>query len=564
MNNFNQKRINLLLGCFAIIASLLCWRLFEKQVVEHSDYVAKAESQYTTKKLLPAERGKIYSSDKMLLAANSRLYDLVVVPRQIPTAEKLEIAKKLAEFAGKTELEVYNLINNDKYYIVPLKKRMTEEEGQKITELKLKGVSAVAESLRSYPQGQLASQILGFVDNSGTGRYGLEGFYNDELKGVGGQIFGSSDTKGRLFNINSKSEAKNGSDFYLTIDSNIQYQAEQILASSVEKYMSDSGTMIVCEAATGKILAMANYPTFDPNEYNKVTDQSLFNDPAINNAYEPGSIFKPLIVAAAIDKGLVQPDTKHTFGSSVKVDSFTIRTSTGQAYGEETMTQVLENSDNVAMVWLSDLLQRDGMYKYIKDFGFGRKTGIELAGESTGSVSLPNKWSNAQLATISFGQGITTTPLQILMATNAIANQGKLMQPYIVEKVVNTNGEEKKTQAKEVMQVMREDTAKKVGEMMVSVVVNGHGKKAAVTGYRVAGKTGTAQVPSPGGGYYADRHIGSFAGFAPVDNPRFSMIVRLNNPKNVDWAESSAAPTFGEMAKWMLDYLAVVPTEPIN
>lgn len=561
MNDFNQRRINILLLLFATISVLLGWRLFQKQVLEHDIYVAKAESQYTTKKELPAERGKIYSSDKMLLAANSRLYDLSVVPRYVASKDRLAVAEKIAPYTDKTSTEIFALINNDKYYIPPLKKRMTEEEGQIIIDLKIKGVLVTPVSLRSYPQGQLAAQVLGFVDNSANGRYGLESFYNNELQGIGGEIFGSRDTKGRLFDINSQVEARNGSDFILTIDQNIQFEAEKILADSVSKYGADSGTIIINEPKTGRILAMANVPTFDPNEYFKVSssEQGIFNNAAINNAYEPGSVFKPLIVAAAIDQGKIQPDTKSTFGACVKVDSYQICTSTNQAYGEETMTQVLENSDNVAMVWISDLLGKDSMYNYIKDFGFGRKTGIELDTEGVGSVAEAKKWSNSQRATISFGQGITATPLQVLAATSAIANKGKLMQPYIVDKVVGFDEKEQVRNPKEVTQVIREDTATKVAQMMVSVVENGHGKKAAVEGYKVAGKTGTAQVPKPGGGYYEDRHIGSFVGFAPAEDARFAMIVRLDNPKSVEWAESSAAPAFGAMAKWLLNYLNVTP-----
>ena len=245
----------------------------------------------------------------------------------------------------------------------------------------------------------------------------------------------------------------------------------------------------------------------------------------------------------------------------VKVDSYEIHTSTNEAYGEETMTQVLENSDNVAMVWLSEKIGKEKMYEYIKNYGFGRKSGIELDNENAGKVDDMKNWSNTQRATIAFGQGITTTPLQMTTATNAIANKGKLMQPYIIEKAINSSDQEETTQPKEIASVISSETAAKVVGMMVSVVENGHGKKAAVEGYKVAGKTGTAQVPKPGGGYYPDRHIGSFVGFAPVSNPKFTMLVRLNNPKAVEWAESSAAQAFGEMARWLLDYFRVAPGE---
>jgi len=561
MDISDQKRISILLGFFVLLVALFTWRLFQKQVTEHEGYKAQAAGQYIIKKDLPAVRGKIISADKFPLATNERLYQLMIVPRYIANKDKMAVAEKIAPFTEKTADEIYSLINNDKYYLPPLRTRMTEKEGDEIAALKLKGVLVTPESVRSYPENQLAAQLLGFVDASGNGRYGLEGFYNNELKGIGGEIFGERDTKGRLFDIGDSIGAQNGSDFVLTIDRQVQFKAEEILTQAVEKYGADSGSLIIVEPSTGRILSMANAPTFDPNLYNKVpsSEQNVFNNPAINNAYEPGSVFKPLIMAAAIDQGKVQPDTKNTFGASVKVDSFTIKTSTEEAYGEETMTQVLENSDNVAMVWISELLGKDTMYKYIKDFGFGRKSGIELDTESAGDVAEAKKWSNSQRATVSFGQGMTATPLQVLMATAAIANHGKLMQPYLVDKIISPTGKEEQRSPKEITQVVRDDTAKKVSEMMVSVVVNGHGKKAGVRGYNVAGKTGTAQIPKPGGGYYSDRHIGSFVGFAPATDPKFAMIVRLDNPKAVEWAESSAAPAFGEMAKWLLEYLSVPP-----
>jgi len=225
------------------------------------------------------------------------------------------------------------------------------------------------------------------------------------------------------------------------------------------------------------------------------------------------------------------------------------------------MTQVLENSDNVAMVWISEQLGKELEYKYVKDYGFGRKTAIELDTEATGDVLDVKKWSNTQRATIAFGQGISVTPIQLITAAASIANGGKLMKPYIVSEISYADGNKDYHQPQEVKRVLNTDTANKVKDMMVSVVEKGHGKKAGVSGYKVAGKTGTAQVPNPGGGYYKDRHIGSFIGFAPADDPKFIMLVRLDQPKNAEWAESSAAPTFGTMAKWLLEYFRVPPSQ---
>lgn len=550
-----QRRIQVLGGLAILLMAILGYRLFQKQILEYANFLVMAENQYMIKQDVPAVRGDIYFADTFPAATNQRMYQVLVVPRYVK--DKEVASKELASLLGQKEEEIFEAINNDKYYIPPLKHRLTEEEGQKIADLKLKGVTVMPESIRVYPEGQLASQVLGFVDAAGDGHYGIEGYYNDQLKGIGGQVYGEKDTRGNVLDVNSQVKVRDGSDFTLTINREVQYQVEQILQSSVEKYQADSGSIIVADPKTGAILAMANFPTYNPNEFNKVTDQALFNNTAISSAWEPGSVFKPLVMAAAVNENKVQPDTENVFGSFVTVNGYEIHTSTNEAYGKETMTEVLENSDNVAMVWISELLGKETLYKYLQDYGFGRKSEIELDNESAGEMSDAKKWSDVQRANISFGQGITATPLQVLMATAAIANSGKLMQPHIISKSVDFSGKENVTQPKEITQVITTDTAKKTTDMMVSVVVNGHGKKAKVEGYSVAGKTGTAQIPKPGGGYYEDRHVGSFAGFAPAGDPKFAMIVKLDNPKNVDWAESSAAPTFGEVAKFLLNYLNV-------
>jgi len=560
-NSIWNKRLSVAAAFIIILGSILCFRLFQKQVLEHNAYSVLAENQYMVKEAIPAQRGNIYASDMFPLATNVQYYQILVVPRNIKNPD--EVASKLSPLLLMDKDEIFDQINNNKVYLPPLKHGLTEQEGDKIASLKISGVTILPESSRIYPENELAAHILGFVNKEGDGQYGIEGYYNEELKGYGGELSAEQDIKGRLFSVGEKIEPKNGSDYVLTIDHTVQYQAEQILQSSVKKYNADSGSIVIADPKTGAILAMAGSQTYDPNKYNEVSkeDQDVFNNPVITNAWEPGSIFKPLIMAAAINENKVQPDTTQVFGSSVKVDSYEIHTSTNQAYGKETMTQVLENSDNVAMVWVSQQLGKETEYQYMKSFGFGRKTGIEMATEAEGKVDDVKKWSDTQAATISFGQGITVTPIQLTAAIGSIANGGSLMKPYIVSEVRDANGQVDKRQAQEVKQVLSQDTARKVKDMMVSVVVNGHGKKAAVAGYKVAGKTGTAQVPKPGGGYYEDRHIGSFVGFAPADDPKFVMLVRLDQPKNVDWAESSAAPTFGEMTKWLLQYYRVAPTQ---
>lgn len=560
MENENwSKRLTLVIGIIILMALGLGSRLFQKQILEHSTYLAAAEEQYIIKKDLPAQRGKIYASDMFPLATNRQYYQVLAVPRNIKNPD--EVAEKLAPILGIPKSEIFADINNDKSYVPALKHGLTEEEGDKIAELKITGVIVLPEPKRFYPENELASQILGFVNAIGEGQYGIEGYFNDQLRGFGGEIFAEKDTKGRLFNIGEKIEPQDGSDYVLTLDHNIQYQAEEILDEAVGKYQADGGFIGIMNPKNGAILAMAGVPSFDPNKFNEVPQgqQDLFNNPGITSAWEPGSVFKPLVMAAAINEGKVQPDTEGVFGNYVTVDSYEIHTSTDEAYGKETMTQVLENSDNVAMVWVSEQLGKDLEYQYIKDFGFGRKTGIELDTEATGSVLEVKKWSNTQRATIAFGQGIAVTPIQLLTGFSTIANGGKLLKPYIVGEVHTPDGHKDITQMQEIKRVINQDTTEKLKEMLVSVVENGHGKKAGVEGYRVAGKTGTAQIPKPGGGYYDDRHIGSFAGFAPANDPEFVILVRLDQPKNVKWAEESAAPTFGKMAKWLLDYYRIPP-----
>lgn len=559
-NNPLSKRLNLVIGIIIIVAAGLGFRLFQKQILEHADYLAEAEGQYILKKELPAQRGKIYASDMFPMATNRQYYQVLAVPKNIKNPDT--VAEKLAPILGLKKNEIFEQINNDKSYVPPLKHGLTEEEGDKIASLKIQGVIVLPESKRFYPESEIAAQVLGFVNAQGEGQYGIEGYFNDQLRGFGGEIFAEKDTKGRLFSIGEKIEPKDGSDYILTLDHNIQYQAEEILNEAVKTYQADSGFIGIMDPKSGAVLAMAGTPSFDPNKFNEVPQgqQEVFNSAGITAAWEPGSVFKPLIMAAAINEGKVQPDTEGVFSNKVTVDSYEIHTSTDQAYGKETMTQVLENSDNVAMVWVSEQLGKDLEYQYLKDFGFGRKTGIEMDTEATGSVLDVKKWSNTQRATIAFGQGISMTPIQLMTAVSSIANGGKLMKPYIVGEIDSPDGHKDITQSQEIKRVLNTDTTEKVKDMMVSVVEYGHGKKAAVEGYKVAGKTGTAQIPKPGGGYWDDRHIGSFAGFAPAKDPKFVMLVRLDQPKNVKWAEESAAPTFGKMAKWLLDYWRV-PSE---
>jgi cell division protein FtsI (penicillin-binding protein 3)/stage V sporulation protein D (sporulation-specific penicillin-binding protein) len=318
------------------------------------------------------------------------------------------------------------------------------------------------------------------------------------------------------------------------------------------------------EPDTGAILALCNVPTYDPNEYSKVEDVGVFNNPAIFEAYEPGSIFKPITMAAAIDAGRVTPNTLFEDTGSVQIGQHTIRNSDGKAHGWQTMTQVLEESLNTGTIFAVRELGARPFLKYVEDFGFGAATGVELDTEAPGNIESLRKKGDIWSATGSFGQGITATPLQMVVAFGALANGGKLMTPHVVAERVSADGQTSKVAPQEIRQVITKRASALVGGMLANVVENGHGKRAAVPGYWVAGKTGTAQIArTDGQGYEKDDSIGSFVGYAPVDDPAFVMLVKLVRPRDVEWAESSAAPLFGDIAKFLLQYLQIPPERPV-
>jgi cell division protein FtsI/penicillin-binding protein 2 len=320
---------------------------------------------------------------------------------------------------------------------------------------------------------------------------------------------------------------------------------------------------------TGGILAMASWPSYDPNKFNEVSrdQQSIFLNPTVSLNWEPGSIFKPIVVSAAINGKFVEPDSKPSpeeggFSNKVVVDGYEIHNALDKPYGFETVTQILENSDNIGMIWVANKVGNNFLGDFFKKIGLGSKTGIDLAGEASGQVRPWKTWRDVNRATISFGQGISTTPIQIVQDYAMIANKGKMVKPHVLDKVIESSGQQREYQGADPVPIITEEDAKKVTEMLVSVVENGHGKKAKVDGFRVAGKTGTAQIPRPEGGYEEGQSIGSFAGFAPADDPKFVMLVKFDRPKNVEWAESSAAPIFGEMADWLLNSYLKLPKSP--
>lgn len=561
-----KTRISLVLVVICVAFGAISIRLFQKQVINYKHYQELAYNQrYKENKIQPA-RGIIYVEDihgqRYPLVTNKTFWSVMVIPNQITDKEK--VATEIGNIIEMDPELILDELNSNKVYIPPLKRKLSDAQSDAIEKLALDGVVLIPEVYRDYPEGSMGAKFLGFVNAEGEGSYGIEGYLNDVLKGKEGRVVSERDILGRQITVADSKVIlpKNGKDVVLTVDRVIQFIAENEIKAAVERHKADSGSVMIMDVKSGGILALAEYPSYEPAKYTEVKDYNLFQCMATSDAYEPGSVFKALAMAAAVDAGAVTPDTGAYFEANVKVDGETIWNSQKSAYGYETMTQVLENSDNVGMVWMVDRLGKDKFYDYLNNFGFGKITGIEIQGESMGMMQDINTVPRVGVATMSFGQGITTTEVQLLQAIGAIANEGVMIQPHMVKEYIDKDGKVQKIEPKIVGKVVSQKSASDIGQMMMSVAERGHGKQARVKGYRIGGKTGTAQIPMKEGyGYYTDKFTGSFIGYGPIDNPLFAMIVRINVPKDVIWAESTAAPVFGNIAKGIIDYYQLPPDE---
>jgi cell division protein FtsI/penicillin-binding protein 2 len=569
-----DRRINVLFYAALAFSFLIIFRLFSLQVLEYKFYFALASDQHEIYQQLFPRRGEIFmqdykskgkdgSFDLYPLATNKEYNLLYAVPKDMNTPSFA--AKELARIIQIPEAELLAKFTKKDDPYEAIKHRVSDEEATAIKKLNLKGIKFADEVFRYYPEKNMASHLtgfLGFSKEKQMGQYGLEGYFDKQLSGEQGYLKSEKDRSGALVGIynNEVKRANNGSDLVLTVDRTIESVACDKIKAGVEKYGAVSGSIVIMDPKTGAIFAMCSYPDFNPNEYSKTEDINVFNNPAIFTAYEPGSVFKPITMAAALDTDKVNPDTTYIDEGFVKIGKYTIKNSDGLAHGEKTMTELLEESLNTGTIFLVRKTGNDIFRKYVQNFDFGKLTGIELDTEVAGGISLLEKSGEIYSATASFGQGITVTPIQLVTAFAAIANGGNLVKPYIINEIREPDGTKIDTKPKIIRRVMSERTSSLLSGMLVSVVEKGHGKKAGVNGYYVAGKTGTAQVPKANGdGYEPDMSIGTFAGFAPVEDPKFVMLVKIDRPANVQWAESSAAPIFGEMAKFLLDYFQVAP-----
>ena len=544
--------------CVLMVSSLILYRLFVLSYVRHSAYSRTALAQRENINNILA-RGNIYLknalSEELFLAATNRKFPLAyVVPSKVDWENDIEAIENTAAIIGLDKDLIIKTISGKQDISKVLKRKLTTEEAEKIKSSNLKGLGVSYEMDRFYPGRQLAANTLGFLgyDQSGrSGQYGVEAYYDDEL-------FGRNRLSSVLSDKNENENFARPQDVVLTIDKNIQDFAEDRLENLIKKWDAQGGSVIIQDPQTGKILAMADRPSFDPNDYGE-SPLSYFLNRNIQGVFEPGSSFKPITMAMGLDLAKVTPQTTFTDVGFVDISGYKIKNFSERVFGVQTMSGVLENSINTGAMFVQGLVGDDNFLNYIINMGFGQKTGIDLPGEVGGDIT--NLYSKRKInyLTASFGQGIAVTSLQLINAYSAIANGGKLMRPYVVEKIIKEGGSEEVTTPEVISIPISEKTSAKLKSMLVSVVDNGF-DKARIKGYDIAGKTGTAQIPDGKGGYTENEYIHDFLGFAPAFDPKFVILLKIDRPKGITFAADSLSPTFRELTQFLINYFKIPPT----
>jgi len=524
-------RINFLFFVFLIFIALILYRLFTLQVQQGDLSKALAEGFHNSSPKIEIERGEIFLNKLEPLAINKDFFLVFAKPLKIENPEK--VAQKLSEILRIDEGVILGKLKSGNSY-QPIKNKLTQEEIERLKDEKIEGIFLESNRGRYYPQEKLASQVIGFLDPNGSGNYGLEEYYDDILK--------------------------EGENLVLTIDYSLQFKAEELLEKAKNELDIHSGQIIVIDPYSGKILAMANFPGFNPNEYSKEAEQNLevFKNKTTLEIFEPGSVFKPITMAIGLEEEKITPETKFVDKGFFQIGQIKIKNYDERIWGEVTMTKVLENSINTGAVFVENQIPHPIFLDYIQKFGIFRKTEVDLP-EIYSENNEFKKGYEINFATASFGQGIEMTPIQLLRAYCLLVNGGRLVRPYIVEKIINRNEvTENKPEISE--GIISEKISSQLKAMLLSVVENGFAKRAKISGYYVAGKTGTAQIPfssleiNQKG--YSDQTWQTFIGFLPAFNPKFLIMVKLDNPKTKT-AEYSAIPIFRELAEFAVRYYQI-------
>jgi cell division protein FtsI/penicillin-binding protein 2 len=556
MNDSLRRRLNFIGLILSLVAGLITWRLISLQFYVDSEIInylaAQALTEYRDQVMIHPPRGELYDRHGVLLATNAIEYEIGLSPVLILDREGT--AQKLAEATGLPEQELLDAMANPDVPWVQLVGRGSASLGQRVQELELDGVIVNPLTRRYYPHGSLASQVLGFVTIDGVGAYGIEGYYNDVLEGE----VGIEDQSQIPFEASRGEGWRNGANLYLTLDSEIQYLTESTLDEAMRTTGATSGTIIVMDPKTGEILGMASRPTYDPNRYFN-EDPALYADPAISHQYEPGSTVKVLTMGIALDNGVVNVDSTYEDNGVLEVGGIEVHNWDGAAHGTVTMTGLLGQSLNVGAATLALGTGPTKFYDGMELFGVGELTGIDLDGEIPGSMPQPGNegWFDSALATHSFGQGLAMTPLQLITSVAAIANDGLIVQPHMVVQRIDADGTVTPFGTTVVRRAISPGTADALKEMMATALES-EASPALVPGYRIAGKTGTAQIPIPGG-YDPVKTIASFVGFGPVDDPQFIVLIKLDRPTSSEWGSQTAAPVFGQFVSRLVVLMEIAP-----
>ena len=537
-------------------------KALELQILDRERAFKIARKQHRGTSTLLPRRGKIFDRNGKELAVNIDVKSVYVNPKKVTNPS--ETAKILSEKLNLSQKKILDRVSSDKSFVW-IKRLADSESVEELQNLDITGLGYIPEPKRIYPNGHLMGQVIGITDIDSIGIEGIEYRYDRLLTGKTRKITLKRDARGHKI-LNDPSEIQDidqyktsGHDIVLTIDSQIQHIVERQLKEGIEEVGGEKGMAIIMNPETGEVLAMASYPFLDPNNFSKFPEVNRRNLP-IWYAHEPGSTMKVFLAASALDDKKVNPNSKFNCENGRRrIGSAVIRDI--KPRGTLTVAEIVKYSSNIGASKIGELLGRDKYYKYLNKFGFGKKTGIGLPGESSGLLAAPRKWGPIELATISFGQGISVTTLQLVTALSAIANGGYLMKPYVIEKIVGPDGNVIEQNSPEVVtRVISYDTSYQMKQIMQGVVENGTGKKAQIPGFSVAGKTGTAQIPNPkSGGYYSDRYIASFIGFAPVEDPSIVMVVVVEAPRKKKHGGSVAAPIFKQIAEKVLFHMGLSP-----
>ncbi len=543
-----DKRLWFIFGIVIIITGALSFRLFYLQIIEGSTWRAQAQGQQRLFEQSMGERGSIYLSSvnglPIPVAINKNVYHAYISPRELTREEREEVSVLSSAILDIEEDLIKERIKKNTGYEV-LKRNLSSEEIEAVRDTP--NIHLYRERTRSYPEGELAAHVIGFVGGEGVGQYGVEQYYEDVIGGRTGIREGLKNPWGSFI---AKDSTQRGEDVNLTIDYNIQHFAQNALERTVKRVSALGGSVLVGNPKTGEILAMADYPFFDLNNYSG-EDVSIFKNSAVQETFEPGSVFKPIAMVAAVDRGAVNPEDTFYDSGETRIHGRVVRNYDQRAYGLVTITEIMERSINTGIVYVKDQVGNDAFLEYLTAFRFFEPTGIDLHGEVYSQNRSFLEGHDVNFATASYGQGIEVTPIQLFRAFAVLANGGVIIDPHIVKR----NSDTKTSLSGE--RIISPVAASLVTEMMVSTVERGFGSTARIPGYHIAGKTGTAQVTwsklgLPGSGY-SDRTIQAFAGYGPAFDPEFVILVKLDQPQTRS-AEVSAAPLFKEIAEYILQY----------